>query len=298
MTDNGSDKMMVFNYVVAYLDIMGQKDSLKLLPKVLLEDTESKSYLPKIEETYGKIHQIRSLIKDYLVGMQDQKTKRKGHESFYNNLTPEQCKKIEEMWSPIEFRYFGDSIAVYSKLTNTGGMLSVNPIYAILLGIGINMTMGFSNHIVLRGGIDIGIAIDWEEFGIYGSALYSAYELESTIADYPRIILGKELINYLSYWQNNNGTDFTSRLNKQVANQCFSFICEDYDKRLIVDYLNDNMLNMYGQAEQNNILQSSVKKGFDFVEKEYKGFKVKGNLELSRRYKLLYDYYLSRAKGS
>lgn len=306
MANDGSDKMMIFNYVVAYLDIMGQKDSLKQLPKVLLEDTDSKSYLPKIEETYGKTHQIRSLIKDYLKGMED----RIGHKSFYDNLSDEQRKNIEGMFSPIEFRYFGDSVAVYSKLTNTGGMLSVNPIYQILIGMAINMMKGFSNHIVLRGGIDIGIAVEWEEFGIYGSALYSAYELESTIADYPRIVLGKELIDYLSYWKNNQGVDSVSRLNKQVANQCFSIISKDSDGRPIIDFLNENMQSLFGETEREKIfnsLQPHVANGFDFIKKEYAHFEKEKDLnlsqlekekylKLSQRYKLLYDYYLSRVK--
>ncbi|MGD0573491.1 MAG: hypothetical protein ABSB11_10815 [Sedimentisphaerales bacterium] len=299
MANDSSDKMMIFNYVVAYLDIMGQKDSLKQLPKVLLADTDPNSYMPQIEETYGKTHQIRSLIKHYLEGMQEN-TKRIGHELFYDNLSDEQRKNIEDMFSPIEFRYFGDSVAIYSKLTNTGGMLSVNPIYAILPGIAFLMLMGFSNHIVLRGGIDMGIAVEWEEFGIYGSALYSAYEIESTIADYPRIVLGKELIDYLSYWKNNQGTDFVSKLNKQVANNCFSVIGKDGDGRPIIDFLNDNMQSLFGKTDRDkifNMLQPHVANGLDFVKKEYARFEKEKNLNLSQRYKLLYDYFLSKAKN-
>ncbi|MCJ7639744.1 MAG: hypothetical protein MUO70_07715 [Euryarchaeota archaeon] len=243
MADDNSSKM-IFNYVVAYLDILGQKEKLKQFPKVLLEETDSKSLWPQIEATYLKTQSIRNTIKNFIKGVEDQQTKRRGHESFYDSLTDEQRKNLKGMTSPIEFRYFGDSIAVYSKLTNNAGKLSVTSIYTILTGIAINMLMGFSNHIALRGGIEIGIAVDWEEFGIYGSALYSAYEIENNIADYPRIVLGDELVDYLSSWKDSEGTDSISKLNKKLADQCFTIIGKDGDGKPIVDFLSENMLSM------------------------------------------------------
>jgi len=296
MADNSSDKM-IYNYVVAYLDILGQKENLKQFPKVLYEVTNLNSLIPRLEETYVKTQKIRNTIRDYINGVEDQQAKRRGHESFYDNLSDEQRKNIEGMSSPIEFRYFGDSITVYSKLTSAAGKLSVTSIYTIIAGVAINMLMGFSNHIVLRGGIEIGIAVDWEDFGIYGSALYGAYELESNIADHPRIVLGDELIDYLSFWKKCEGIDFVSKLNKQLANQCFSIIGKDGDGRPILDFLSDNMLSMVEQTDKDTIfnnLQPKVAEGFRFVMQEYERFGQEKNSKLFRRYKLLSDYYLAR----
>ena len=52
----------------------------------------------------------------------------------------------------------------------------------------------------IRGAIEIGVAVDWKEFGIYGSALHSAYSLENSVAKYPRVIIGDELLKYLQLW--------------------------------------------------------------------------------------------------
>jgi hypothetical protein len=59
------------------------------------------------------------------------------------------------------------------------------------------------------------------------------------------------------------------------------------------------MQSIFGQMDKDNIfnaLQPWVSKGFNFVEQEYARFKKEGDLKLSQRYKLLYDYYLSRVK--
>jgi hypothetical protein len=49
----------------------------------------------------------------------------------------------------------------------------------------------------IRGGIELGLAMDIDNDDIYGPALARAYTLESKVAQYPRIVIGEELILYL-----------------------------------------------------------------------------------------------------
>jgi hypothetical protein len=49
-----------------------------------------------------------------------------------------------------------------------------------------------------RAAIEIGVGIDHQEYGFYGSAVSNAYLIESKIADYPRILIGPLLYNYIS----------------------------------------------------------------------------------------------------
>lgn len=49
-----------------------------------------------------------------------------------------------------------------------------------------------------RAGVEVGLGTELDNGEIYGPVLYKAYELESKVAEYPRIVVGKELINYLT----------------------------------------------------------------------------------------------------
>jgi hypothetical protein len=45
----------------------------------------------------------------------------------------------------------------------------------------------------VRGGIEIGLGAELDDREIFGSGISEAYRLESKIADWPRILIGKQL---------------------------------------------------------------------------------------------------------
>ena len=67
----------------------------------------------------------------------------------------------------------------------------------------------------IRGGIDVGIAVELSEQEIYGSALSRAYELESNTAHYPRIVLWEELVKYIQYQRALPEVDIFATMNKE-----------------------------------------------------------------------------------
>ena len=47
-------------------------------------------------------------------------------------------------------------------------------------------------------GVEVGLGTELDNGEIYGPVLYKAYELERELPEYPRIVVGRELINYLT----------------------------------------------------------------------------------------------------
>jgi hypothetical protein len=85
--------------------------------------------------------------------------------------------------------------------------------------------------IVIRGGVTVGKIV--KSYGqLYGPAVVRAYELESQIARYPRIIVGKEVIEELNenpgLWIHDQGTEM-----EEVR----GLLREGDDGQLYVDYL-------------------------------------------------------------
>ena len=50
-----------------------------------------------------------------------------------------------------------------------------------------------------RGGLDVGLGVEIAPGEVYGAALERAYQLESEVAQHPRLVIGKELVAYLDF---------------------------------------------------------------------------------------------------
>ena len=274
------------NYVVVYLDILGQADALKTFPTILRKDADPNSLLKCFSETYGKAHILRSDIKSYYEYIQNQSAK-------YNNISVKHREATDRLkGNEIKFQPLSDAIVVYNKLNNSmDEMYSIIPIYIMLGGSIMILLSAFSNEIAIRGGIEIGIAADWEDFGIYGSALYNAIDMEKNIANYPRIVLGDEIINCLEYWADNQKDDNLSILNKKKADQCLSIIGKDGDGRPFIDFLSEKVPPFFGNNYPIEKFRELADKGTKFVKREYERFKKEKNSKLTWRYKLLLDYF-------
>jgi hypothetical protein len=89
--------------------------------------------------------------------------------------------------APVNVSTFSDNIVISTPPHETN-----TPFF--LREMAVIQAMTTSIDFLLRGGITVGDIIHDEEV-VFGPALNRAYELESTIAIYPRIVLDKEVIN-------------------------------------------------------------------------------------------------------
>ena len=294
MTSERKPETHVYNYVVVFLDLIGQKERLVELPKLVPNEGLTPELERAIKNTYGATFALRETIRSYFEGHELHKVDPK----LLEGLTDTQKGLFKKMASSkIHLQYMGDAIVLYSKLTNKHGELNLRSILMMLGGCALAMLLQLGRGNPIRGAIEIGVAMDWEEFGIYGSALYSAYYLESRVAKYPRVVIGDELLNYLQLWEKEKGEDELNRVNKEVARRCFLVICEDIDGRAILDFLSPDLPSIFGHSAgdaQFKLLRKSVEEGLSFVSREYKRFVSEKISKLAFRYALLREYYMSR----
>jgi hypothetical protein len=91
---------------------------------------------------------------------------------------------------------FSDSIVISVKVTEGKLNETFSTLIANIADMG-NFLL--RKGILIRGGITVGNLYHDENGVVYGSALIESYNLESTTAIYPRIILSKRLIDSLNY---------------------------------------------------------------------------------------------------
>ena len=99
-----------------------------------------------------------------------------------------------------------------------------------------------------------------DENEIYGPALSRAYALESKIANYPRVVVGEELIKYLNLIRTlnkNSGLSANDRVNALAAEKSIELLTEDDDGYIIVDYLGSYIRNVFPKE--------IVGKAYDFI---------------------------------
>jgi len=292
--EKDSKEVETSNYAVTYIDVLGQRDRLKQFPKVLLDKESLASLDEHIKGTYVRVCKVRDTFKDYFEGHEN----RPRNYPMYNALSDRQKAEFKKLeGGKLSFQHFSDTIVFYAPLKNVEGELNIRPILLMLSASALSMLINLSRKIPIRGSIEIGAATNWPDFGIYGSALYSTYDLESKVALYPRIVVGDELIKYLSRWIGIDKGDPVSKFNKELATRCFSIICEDEDGRPIVDFLSQNLPKLFERSIQDEpfqVLKDKVAQGFEFVKQQHEHFKNKKDSDLAFRYALLKEYYLAR----
>ena len=127
---------------------------------------------------------------------------------------------------------------------------------AIFSAASVFLTM-LAGRKAIRGGIDIGIALELRSGDIYGSALSRAYEIESNIAQYPRIVIGDELVKYLQVQSERPLETPYDDMNRQLAGICKKLIILDEDGYPFIDFLGEEFKSITAnRLEPNAVIQA------------------------------------------
>ncbi|MFA6143476.1 MAG: hypothetical protein WCW84_10780 [Sulfurimonas sp.] len=124
---------------------------------------------------------------------------------------------------------------------------------------------------------------------LFGPVLSNVYKLESTVAEYPRIVVGENLIKFL-----NNAADKTpileyDKLNIKFAKICLNVIARDTDGVDIIDYLCDDFEKYLGQD-----LTDFKYKAYETLAHEYQLHINNNDQKLAQRYFRAIDYFEAR----
>lgn len=274
------------HYLVVYLDLLGQKESLRKITALPLDDKEKGNFIAAIKGSFGKVDMIRDSFKTYFTT----------HDSYPPNtglVAPEFREEFVAAQKSEAFFYcFSDTIILAVPLMNNDEnctpMNGVNAALVATCGIGL---FGLSVRVPVRAGLDVGIAAKINDSEVYGPVLEKAYYLEGKIAEYPRFVVGKGLLEYLLWvWNQPTKTRFGT-IAKQTAGLCMNMIVKDRDGKPMLDFLGPAIkATVSSEAIDGQIISMAL----EFVSSQYKDFSSKGDEKLASRYRKLLDYFESR----
>ena len=259
--------MVLSNYVVAFIDILGQRETFEQSPKLIQDLEDPKEFLIN---TYGKVEKLKGLINNLKSGWDSH---------------PSPFLKILEFTIPdINHSKFSDCLEIHSSMiSKTGKELAIASIYYTLIacsGVSLfSLVYGFA----VRGGMTIGIGIEDEEKSVYGPALYEAVVLEEKKAIYPRILLSNELINYINKIRSIDPSDKKAELEKSIAERCFDYI-DLLNGEYFVSFLSEKSLEIYNPNQKKEITD----KAKEFVENQIA--KYVDRPDVLRKYRWIVDY--------
>lgn len=228
------------HHVVAFLDLLGQKDRLCEIEGAL-EGTDPEAHREKLQQTLkhtvGTIWAFRKQFLDFFNGyLQHQPSIPipKEIENYFSQVRGH---------SQIKFQSFSDSTIVWTPVhleTDFAYAQVLNSIHGILTSVGLITPLFLSKKIPFRGGIDLegGILISPNGNEIYGPVLNRAYSLESKDADYPRVLIGRGLIDFLNHASSIRLQDENiQRYCQTMAERCNAWIVVDDDQKPMVHFL-------------------------------------------------------------
>jgi len=284
------DKNYTFrHYVVAFLDILGQRDLLRKLKSLPDKDNQKEfdNFISITKKTLGATETFRSLFFKFFKGFKRERPVPKGL-SMEQLVIYEKLKEIKEKLVP-KLQTFSDTIILYVPLSDDVGNVYADGIYTTLISISGSFIGMMAAGYIFRGGVDIGIAVEINEEEVYGPAVLKAYDLESKIAKYPRIVMGDELIDFLRNSTNIPDSSPDSKHNKVMSLKCFELLFEDGDGRFALDYLGEGVQKIAGE-----VFAPLVPKAVDFLQRQAKRLKQKRNPDLFLRYESLSNYFDER----
>lgn len=276
-------------YAVAFFDILGQQERLRSihLPEHRNDPKAMEDVREALRATYGAVLQMRDDFKSAFDAYA-----RSRDEMDLSGLDEQQRIEFRSLVNePIRFRGFSDSLVVYLPLRpNDAAKLPVRGIYGILSAAAVAFTCSLARGHPIRGGIDVGVGVIHGEDEIYGPALSRAYTLESRVADYPRVVVGEELVKYIRAHANQPQDSLLTGVGAKIASRCAELLTIDCDGHPIVDHMGQHIHDLISSKIDGAV----IKCAYEEVIKSVEHFKAKRDSRLAFRYNTLLDYFDDR----
>ena len=283
------DPFTAANYCVSFIDLLGQRIAMrnqKLLP-TFDSDSDEQQFRDIIKNSVGAIIKLQKQAED-LVGTI---LKPNLHSPLRTSLSKEQQKMWDLMHTTkLTNQYWSDGLVSFACLGAKDVQCHVNGVFGLFAMAGTFCLIGLATKRPVRGAIEIAWGIELRPGELYGPAVARAYELESEIAQFPRIVVGEETIKYLRAHQANQVADPFSQVDSQLAEICLGMVTQDVDGYFILDYLGIGFQNAVSK-ESHIPLYAQAK---DFVLAQLSEHHEGRNTKLALRYSQLHKYFESR----
>ena len=190
-------------------------------------------------------------------------------------------KRILELRSfPYDMIGFSDTVVVSVSFAGADATMAGYRLFVFLCSISTMMLNCLALGIPLRAGIDVGLGVRGlfpQE--VYGPVLSEAYQLESTVAKWPRVAIGQSLVDYLDHLDAHSG----DALAEHVLNDCRNLVRRDLrDDVQMLHILSNTIIDRLGTIPDLS---------YGWVSQQRAKFASLGNDKLRGYYERLADYF-------
>lgn len=274
-----------YNYVVGFVDLLGQRAEFKgqgLLP-VFKSGEEEQAFKERVMNTIGAIDDLQQASDQFLKAAHN-------YESPFKQSLPESMREAyeESKKHKLQKQNWSDGLVYFTSLGDDDIKVPMNAVFGIISSLGSMSLLGLAKKRPIRGGIEIAWGAELRPGELYGCAVAKAYELESEVAQYPRIVLGPNTLDYLQKTATDEPNSTFDALNKKLAELCIAMLAEDMDGRPFIDYLG----SYFRQFITKTGGRSLYDKAFEFILEQLEYHRNRNNTKLVLRYHHLHQYFI------
>lgn len=285
-TEAVPDQLNAYNYCISFIDLLGQRDALKdqgLLPSFVSEE-DHKRFVSTLKDSIGAILKLQAWAENMLSEAQRERPQ----SPFRAALSPEQQTVWDEMARVrVTTQRWSDGLVSFVCLGDTQIKCPLNGIFNIFGTAGSLCFMGLASRHPIRGALDVAWGMELRAGELYGAAVVRAYELESIFAQYPRIVVGPRVINFLRAHVNNSEQDVYSANNRALAELCLGMLAQDVDGLWILHYLGDGFRDAVTRGHHSELYSKARK----YIVEQLETHQKTGNSKLAFRYSHLMLYF-------
>lgn len=282
MNKPSSDTLIFGHYLVAFVDLLGQREKLKRLDALPSDENgpEYNEFIQNIKDTIGAVQDLQRTAAEYFSSFSKNES-----DSILNAVPGFGRLNATE----IKFQHYSDGLVIYVPLRTDDNYSPSKGVYGALAACGCICLLGLAKKRPVRIGVSIGVAAELAENELYGKAVADAYELESYIAQYPRVVVSDEVMSYLLGYANQKcrSDDFHCQITMKMAEASLKMLVGDFDGRIIVNYLGD----FFRKELMSNVDDIVYKNAKSFIDEQIKIHRESKNSKLAFRYALLHGYF-------
>jgi hypothetical protein len=226
-------KLLHGYWFVAYLDLLGIRRAFLNTDFLPGDDTRRQTELIEaLQLSVGAIRRLRSQLAACFVAKDGDRP-----QVSFAGLPPEKLAESARLQKArVRRDPISDGVVVACPLMPEDGHFPTRGVWDGITACVTLMLVNLAEGRALRGGLDVATAIEIDD-ELFGAAIVRAYELESKLADYPRLAVGEGLVNYLRASSTAPGAELDRALERKMAPDMLdSFLKRDFDGQWIVDY--------------------------------------------------------------
>ncbi len=230
-------------HIVALVDLLGQQVKMAQFQGIPKTSREKKAFSRLMRATFGIVGRFRERVALLNRALP------KAHavpEMIREKLTAKQIRLVARSLEPaIGYQFFTDLALLKINLSGQRGYRPLISLYGLLRQLGLLMLTQLAEGVLLRGAVEAGICAELDGTDLYGQAVGRAYALESRVADYPRIVVGDHVVNYVKSFAERRLTEDEKAIGEAYMELINTCLREEDDGTVTLSYLDPAFRRSY-----------------------------------------------------